>query len=298
MRSRLAVAVLAAVAALAASSPALADYGWPIAPFDRPHPIRAFFDDPRIAHGERSFHFGVDIVAPDGTPVYAVAPGVVFLHMDGLAVASPNGDHVFGYWHVLPMVGAGQRVSAHQLLGYVKSPWGHVHFAERVRGTYVNPLRPGALTPFLDTTSPTIQGVAFSRADQPAPSTAVSGSVDVAVDAYDPPPLPLPAPWSHAIFTPALLRWRILTADGSSQITDWQTAADFRDALIPAADFDSIYAPETRQNRAGEQGYYRFYLLRDWQSGSLPDGVYQLEVLASDTSGNAVTATVPFSIDN
>lgn len=130
------------------------------------------------------------------------------------------------------------------------------------------------------------------------PATAVSGTVDVAVDAYDPPPLRLAAPWSHAIFTPALVRWRILTADGSSQITYWQTAADFRDALLPAADFSMVYAPATRQNRAGKQGYYRFLLLRDWQSQSLPDGVYQLEVLASDTRGNAITATLPFSVDN
>ena len=45
-------------------------YGWPLEPFGRQHPVRAFLDDPRIGHeGGRAFHFGIDIAAPDGTPL-------------------------------------------------------------------------------------------------------------------------------------------------------------------------------------------------------------------------------------
>src|SRR5688572_15595570 len=60
---------------VAARSPAPGPYTyrWPVKPFDRQHPVRGFFGDPRIAnHGHsKQFHFGVDISAPNGTPVFA-----------------------------------------------------------------------------------------------------------------------------------------------------------------------------------------------------------------------------------
>src|SRR5262245_57312365 len=43
-------------------------YGWPVKPFNRQHPVRAFLNDPRIgSNGGTSFHFGIDVSAPDGT---------------------------------------------------------------------------------------------------------------------------------------------------------------------------------------------------------------------------------------
>ena len=56
-----------------AAQPQRYAYRWPLKPFGRQHPVRAFFGDPRIAnHGRtRQFHFGIDISAPNGTPVYA-----------------------------------------------------------------------------------------------------------------------------------------------------------------------------------------------------------------------------------
>ncbi len=41
--------------------------------------MRAYFNDPRISGSSRAFHFGVDIAAANGTPVYAVAGGTVHL---------------------------------------------------------------------------------------------------------------------------------------------------------------------------------------------------------------------------
>ena len=81
---RLAVAGLLLLLALAASAAA---YPWPFKPFDRQHPIRAFFGDPRTVYedgilagafdgpGLFSFHQGIDISAPNGAPIYAVADG-------------------------------------------------------------------------------------------------------------------------------------------------------------------------------------------------------------------------------
>ena len=56
-------------------------YSWPLKPFDQAHPVRGYFNDPRISGKSRAFHFGIDIAAPNGTPVYAVRAGVV--HLEG-----------------------------------------------------------------------------------------------------------------------------------------------------------------------------------------------------------------------
>ena len=102
-------------------------YGWPLKPFDRAHPVRGVFNDPRIAGSSRSFHFGIDISAPNGTPVYAVRAGEVHLE-GGRSLAVVAGDTAFGYWHIVPAVAHRQRVEQHQLLGHVEAPWLHLAF--------------------------------------------------------------------------------------------------------------------------------------------------------------------------
>jgi len=122
-------------------------YSWPLEPFDRIHPVRAFFNDPRVSGQSRAFHFGIDISAPNGTAVYAVEAGTVHLE-DARAISVANGDVEHGYRHVVPVVTHLQQVARHGLLGHVDAPWLHVHFAERRAGSYRNPLRAGALTPW------------------------------------------------------------------------------------------------------------------------------------------------------
>ena len=56
--------------------------------------------------------------------------------------------------------------------------------------------------------------------------------------------------------------------------------------MIPKERFRSVYAPGTRQNRAGSAGLYRFYLAHTWSTDLLPNGRYRIEVEASDLSGN------------
>ncbi len=106
-------------------------YPWPVKPFDRQHPVRAYFNDPRIQDASHAFHFGIDVSAPDGTAVYAVAPGKVFIEDKGNAIGVQCDDgRSFGYWHVKPSVTQHQRVALHQLLGTIEPTWGHVHLAE------------------------------------------------------------------------------------------------------------------------------------------------------------------------
>ena len=108
-------------------------YGWPVKPFDRPHPVRANFGDPRTtfhgpatqagiltSRGSFSFHFGVDIAVPDGTPVYPVRSGTATL-LGGLNVqVDSGGGFKTQYWHIRPAIRQGQRVIAKQtVLGHV-----------------------------------------------------------------------------------------------------------------------------------------------------------------------------------
>jgi hypothetical protein len=273
-------------------------YGWPLKPFDRAHPVRGYFNDPRISGTSRAFHFGIDIAAADGTPVHAVEGGTVHRERGrSVAVVSPSG-RVFGYWHVVPAVRHRQKVDRHQLLGHIEAPWAHVHFAESVRKAYRNPLRPGGIAPWLDPSSPRIAGIDLVRAgtQQKQSPLDVHGDVDVIVEAWDRPPLPVPPPWHDLAVTPALLRWRVLR--GRTVVRPWHTPVDFRKTMLPAGLFASIYAPGTRQNKPNQVGRYRFYVAHGWTTSLLRDGLYRLEVEASDAQGNRAVAGLPFTISN
>jgi hypothetical protein len=270
-------------------------YSWPLQPFDRAHPVRAFFNDPRISGSSRAFHFGIDIAAPNGTPVYAVAAGQVHLE-DARAISVAAGEVDFGYWHVVPAVQHRELVTRHQLLGHVEAPWLHVHFAERRGGVYRNPLRPAGLTPWADRTKPVIASVGFFRNGRAVPASAVAGAVDVVAEAHDTPPLPVPPPWDGLPVTPALLRWRVLRR--GRVVRRRPAPGNFQNAHVPKERFHAIYAPGTRQNRAGKPGLYRFYLAHTWSTDRLPNDDYALEVEASDLAGNVGSFRLPFTLEN
>jgi hypothetical protein len=267
-----------------------AGYDWPLKPFDRQHPIRAFFNDPRIGnHGGQAFHFGIDIAAPDRTPVYAVEAGKVFFdNPRAIAVEAYDRSHEFGYWHIVPIVKSHQLVRRHELIGYIDTGWGHVHFAERRGGKYVNPLRPGALGPYVDRTPPSIAEVSLVQSDR--------GSINLVASAYDMPDPQVPGAWAGEPVTPALLQWRI-ERDGLSS-TPWKTAADFRGVMLPASEFGNVYTPATRQNHKGQPGLFCFYLAQGWRAADLADSSYRLQVSAVDTQGNRVLAEVRLTISN
>jgi len=293
--------MLAAVAAALLAPAGAFAYPWPVAPFNVQHAIRGAFDDPRIGEGpaglaERSFHFGVDISAPDGTPVYAVAPGTVFLYPDAVAVRQADG-HEFSYWHIDAAVTEHSFVDQGELLGYVRAGWGHVHFAESNGHTYFNPLRPGGLEPFADHTAPVVGPVELlALTGDPVSADDVHGHVAVTVSAYDIPPLTPPSPWQDARWTPALVRWR-LVRDGA-EVLPWRTAVDFRTTWLPPPAYDGVYAPGTTQNHPGEPGRYVFWLTRDLDTATLADGAYRIEVAAEDTRGNNGVATLAFDVAN
>jgi murein DD-endopeptidase MepM/ murein hydrolase activator NlpD len=273
-------------------------YRWPVKPFDRQHPVRGFFGDPRIAnHGQsKQFHFGVDISAPNGTPVFATLTGRVSihpLHATTVLIVDESGLE-FSYWHVAPTVRSGQRAIAYKtVIGRIEAPYGHVHFSERRNGRYLNPLRRGAMGPFVDATRP---GVTAVRAEVGGwQSAEAHGEFDLVAAVRDETPLAVPRPWHDLPVMPALIRWRVLDAR-DHVLSGWRTAADFRETIPPASEFDSFWALGTTQNHVRAPGRYRLYLARGWKTRQLRKGSYIVEVAVADTRGNAARIRFPLTV--
>ena len=273
--------------ALATSGPALS-YGWPVKPFHQQHAVRAYFGDPRIGSDgrggqSRTLHFGVDVSAPNGTPVYAVTSGRISLHPlhPSEVVLVESGGVTYEYWHIVPSVRSGYAVAYRTVLGHIEKPWAHVHFAERHGSTYVNPLRPGALAPYRDSTAPAVRALVV-RHDR-------GGGLDLVADAFDTTPMAVAAPWNDKPVAPALVEWR-LRRKGTAK-TIWSAAVDFR-TILPRCSFDTVYDAKTSQNHASTTGDYRFVLVHGWHGA----GTYVLDVRVADTAGNTATRSLTFTV--
>jgi hypothetical protein len=275
-------------------------YTWPLKPFHRQHPVRAFFGDPRIGnHGlAHNFHFGIDIHGDNRELVYATIDGTVLVprnHLDSVLVLSDDGRTRFEYWHVRPHVRSGQRVHRNRtVVGHI-SCWQHVHFSEWRDGRYVNPLRPGGIGPYRDQTRPFVQSLQIRQHGHGVAATSMSGTVDLTVEAYDPAPTALPEPYTGNPVSPVLLRWRVR---GNGAVTAWKTVADFRSGIPRNDAFYSVYAPSTRQNWQEHEGRYRFVVARGFDTSELGGGRHVIEVMATDTKGNTGTARFPVDVVN
>jgi hypothetical protein len=302
---------------------AAAAYSWPVKPFNKQHPIRGFFGDPRTVFedgvlsggfdgpGFLSFHQGIDISAPNGTPVYPVMSGVA--HYLGaatlnVAVGTVNGvDVTFQYFHITPVVGEGEQVIARTtVLGYIQPPYAHVHLTE-IDGTHsVNPLQPGHLAPYRDHTRPTIRQSVFSNsAGTIQTPLGLCGRVQIAADAFDRQPVAVPGTFHDLPVTPALVEWSVARLNGKV-VLPMRVAADFRTTLPPNSRFSDVYAKGTYENspRFGTQQYtgmpgrYLFLLAGNFDTTSLANGVYQLTVRVADVRGNKAMQTLRFSVLN
>jgi len=149
------------------------------APFSRPlrgqFRVTSPFGTRRSYNGAppRGFHAGVDFKAPEGTPLYAPAPGQVVLArkltIRGNAVIIDHGAGVMsGFWHLSKIaVEEGQEVQRGELIGWVGSTGlstgPHLHWEVRVNGVAVNPL------PWLD------RDLRYERATPTPPLKRVRG---------------------------------------------------------------------------------------------------------------------------
>jgi hypothetical protein len=291
-----------------------------VKPFDRPHPIRGSFGDPRTSfdsdptqrglftsHGTFALHFGVDIAVPDGTPVYPVRSGIASLRSrETVSVASGDGVH-FQYWHIVPTVRDGQQVEAYvTVLGHVRKGYEHVHLSEIVNGQPVNPVAPGHMGPYVDETQPNVHEISFRRAGRASEVLPefVSGRVDLIAETSDMPALPVPGRWNGLPVAPALVTWRIADVKLGRTVVPERVAFDVRTKL-PRRAFWQTYARGTRQNMAnfGGHKYWRqpgVYLLRlgTLDSRRLHEGIYSVIVTATDVQGNESTGRQVFTVNN
>lgn len=325
-----ALAICAIATSLSLSTPAGASpranaasaYGWPVKPFHRQHPIRGAFGDPRTlfhsppttdgvmsGDGSFSFHFGVDISAPDGTNVYPVVSGTVSeVHVDWLAVDTGDGRS-FQYWHIHPAVRLGARVQADvTVLGRILAEAEHVHFTEIDSGTTVNPVQTGHLTPYSDRTKPEIDSIAFRAGDtgRDLMPNFLRGSIEMIAESYDTAPMPVPGRWKDMPVAPALITWHLQTL-GGRRVTGERIAADFRRTIPKNSLFWSYYARGTYQNQSvfsthyswEQPGCFLFKLTRGlFDTRSLEDGVYDLVVTATDIRGNRSSSSRRMTIHN
>jgi murein DD-endopeptidase MepM/ murein hydrolase activator NlpD len=139
--ARVAAAILAAQThSSVTSSPSAAGLIWPVS-----GPVTSPFG-PRWG----SFHYGIDIGVPTGTPIHAAAAGTVIVcGYDGgygnLVVLDNGGNLATAYAHQSEIaVACGQHVEQGEVIGYVGCTghcFGpHLHFEVRINGSPVDPL--------------------------------------------------------------------------------------------------------------------------------------------------------------
>jgi hypothetical protein len=292
-----------------------------VKPFGRPHPVRGAFGDPRTSFngvptpaglsgpGSFSFHHGVDISAPDGTAVYPVKSGIARLRSRETVVVKSDDGVSFEYWHIVPTVRPGQRVTAHEtVLGRIR-PGGyeHVHLTELRNGRPVNPLAPGHLTPYADSTRPHVDSASFlqARNGRTLLPEFLHGRVQFVVSSADETSLPLPGRWNGLSVAPARITWRVERAKDGTVVVPQTRAFDVR-AALPGGKFWGVYARGTRQNMANfaghklwrQPGHYLFRLTASFDTHRLKDDIYVLVATASDTRGNSGSGRFVFTIHN
>jgi Peptidase family M23 len=318
VRFRLPLLLGCFIGALVATAAASA-YPWPLKPFNQQHPIRANFGDPRTRFlntmltdglqgpGTFLFHNGIDIAAPEGTPVYPVISGKV-RYIDESAISiKTKGRGVFQYFHLLVKVGNGQHVIAGKtVLGTVLRAYGHVHLSEIRGGRVWNPLARGGIAPYRDHTVPQVRAINVRPAGSllPFDSATVCGTVSLVAAADDAAPMAVPGLFAGFPLSPALITWSLARVGGITYVND-VPAADFRTTIPASRYFWSVYARGSYQNapRFSNRQYFmpgRFlYNLASFvDTRSYPNGLYEIAVRVADMRGNSSEAALQFKIEN
>ena len=298
-------------------------YGWPVKPFDQPHPVRGSFGDPRTIFAgpptQRTLLSGRPVHLPCRRRHLRAGRHRRLSRRIRNRPRATNPEWVsvdcgggvaFKYWHVTPAVSAGQHVEADAtVLGRIIRGTNHVHLTEYSNGVEVNPLAPGHLGPYTESTKPTVGSIAFRTSVSSADLMPefLRGRVVIVASAYDMPTMRVPGVWHDLPVTPALVEWRIQRADTGKVLVPTRVAYDVRQHLPAPGAFWNVYARGTHQNMSVfgkhysymQPGVYHFLLTpAGLDTRSLPNGVYELVVTATDIRGNHSSLAQRFSIGN
>lgn len=167
-------------------------YNWPFDDDDNPltglnftvqKPIIGNFAE--YENGE--YKKGIDIYAIKGTKVYAVESGNVTINGSSVIVGR------FFYENLIDIQVNTGVINEGELIGYVNEN-NYLHFRESTtnisqsgEGEWINPLREGGLSPYIDNTPPLIKSTSVIRQQSnEIVGETVFGKMDIVVDAFDP----------------------------------------------------------------------------------------------------------------
>jgi murein DD-endopeptidase MepM/ murein hydrolase activator NlpD len=313
----------AATSNVAQSSSRSASFGWPVKPFDQQHPVRGSFADPRsifqgnpTRHGLMtsrcacSYHQGIDIAAADGTDVYPVRSGVARIVTPDWVEVDSGGGSAFQYWHIHAAVRVGDHVQAREtVLGQILRGSGHVHLTELNDGKPTNPLAPGHIGPYTDSTTPRVNAITF-RARDAGPDLLpefLHGRIELVAAASDTPAIPVPGKWNGLPVTPAKLTFRIEAFPNGKVVVPETISMDVTERLPATSDMWHTYARGTHMNMV-QMGVHRYwyqpgaYLFKlsdqPFDTRRLKDGVYKLTATAWDTAGNHSSTSQIVNVHN
>ena len=269
--------------------------------------------------------------------VYAVDGGVAHV-VHGRRHSCPNRrlevGH-FSYWHVSPVVASGTRIKPGQLIGWTCLGQWHVHLSEwrRVGSSrvWLNPLRLGGkIAPYVDAEPPIVSAMRFytpptrpwhptsnlKGGDTAAPlsPTRLHGRVDLRAEIEDGQSF-----WGfmahHPDWETPHHPYRVaveIRAHGTGAVVLQRIA--FQSDEYPSTPYLVHYAPGTVQNGSMDEcihnprgqlcgGTYWFrpfsrWRLEFWDTRKVPNGSYDVTVVAWDLKGNTGTLTVPVVVGN
>ena len=239
---------------------------------------------------------------PERHARYATLDGVVRLESfrpETVAVVGRDGHTEFQYWHIRPAVANGQRVQRlphRRRLG--AGAVGARALLRDARRRLRQPAAAGRPRPVRRRDAAVDQAASrlgwWIRDLYPRdPRT-----VELVVEAYDETPDPRPRPLGrqarHAR-APSLARDAAPAATSCRAGGRRSTTGSRSPRTISSR---AQYARWTRQNKRNRIGRYRFVLAAAWDTRTLADGRYVVEVTASDVSGNTTVARFPVQIAN
>ena len=267
-------------------------YDWPLKPFDRPHPVRGYLDDPRITRTSRR----APSTSGSTSRPHRARRSSRSRQEPPVSIARPS---MSTQESARSSTGTSFRLS-----GRASGSGGTPSSVEPVQLQPRSPFR-AAVRPVRQSSAGrrhrAVCGLHHPDGDEADLRThghridpgVVRGAVNLVADAADIASDVTPTPWP---VTPALLRWRVLK--GGTVVVRWRVACDFQRGVLRPTEFATVYADGTRMNHPGRPGYYCFYLAHNWRSASLANGSYRLEVAASDMRGNLGLSVFPITVAN
>jgi murein DD-endopeptidase MepM/ murein hydrolase activator NlpD len=293
---------------------------WPIKPFEGPHQVRGTFGEvrglqgvagtkglegdalhqflatlnPVLAVGRRIIHHGIDIVAPDLTPVYAVTDGVAkWGGSNNYSRFVRVGD--FEYVHLKDPVRQGTRVKAFTtVIGTVYPGQEHVHFTRWTPDGPVNPLLFGGMANYVDTAPPVIRDlVAYRENGTKVRLDKINGAVALFVNATD---VQSNGGNETGVYR---LGYRIKNATGAAVVGPYKCVQ--MDCVVPEPVGNLLYTTQSTRHKFEPIFWTRLTIKSPsadgtLHTGHLPPGNYTVEVTASDVAGNTTVRDVPITI--